>query len=309
MTMENSKAQLFIKRLMANPALENYPLLQKEEQIIRFLKVNAKQLYPTLASANFFPGKSWNSIYHILHQAIIFESNLLLFPELENVINSKIDFTFIHFLEERKQDITVLKKSILEFLKRILSKPQTRQSFMGPYTAILNNLPEPYLNESFERKKYIHFELTKVQKLKMGKEEVKNFILALLLLKPSVHLLTAGLSEEESTLQSGVVNRQFADKAFAILSNHLKTVPERLIRTALDSSLSFPENKQVEATSRITSIFAARGINYRRLTKVDRGADSPDKSWFNIARRNYKFYGFDINMLDEFYKIAAENSW
>ena len=44
-------------------------------------------------------------------------------------------------------------------------------------------------------------------------------------------------------------------------------------------------------------------------TRVDRGAESPDKSWFSIARRNYKFYGFDIKMLDELYKTAAENGW
>jgi hypothetical protein len=49
--------------------------------------------------------------------------------------------------------------------------------------------------------------------------------------------------------------------------------------------------------------------HYKPYTKVDRGAETPDKSWFNIARRNYKYYGFDIKMLDEFYKIAAENNW
>jgi hypothetical protein len=42
---------------------------------------------------------------------------------------------------------------------------------------------------------------------------------------------------------------------------------------------------------------------------VDRGADTPDKSWFSIARRNFKFYGYDVKMIDEFYKIAAENGW
>ena len=65
----------------------------------------------------------------------------------------------------------------------------------------------------------------------------------------------------------------------------------------------------METTSRIASIFSMRCKNYKPYNKVDRGAESPDKSWFNIARRNFKFYGFDIKMLDEFYKIAAENNW
>jgi hypothetical protein len=42
---------------------------------------------------------------------------------------------------------------------------------------------------------------------------------------------------------------------------------------------------------------------------VDRGANGPDSSWFSVARRNYKYYGFDIKMLDELYRIAADNGW
>jgi hypothetical protein len=42
---------------------------------------------------------------------------------------------------------------------------------------------------------------------------------------------------------------------------------------------------------------------------VDRGADSPDKSWFNVSRRNARWRGLDVSMLDELYTIAAENGW
>jgi len=308
MALENEKANVFIQRLMANSALKNLSLLQREEQILHFLKANAKQLYPTLASSSFFPGKGWNYIYSSLYNALIKEINIYLFPELKTVIESRIDFAFIHFIEERKHEARQVKNEIAEFLKRLLQKPEARQSFIGAYTAVLKNLPEPYIDEVFERKKYIHFELTKVQKLTMDREEVKNFILTSLLLKPSVHLLTAGSGKDE-TLASGVVNGQFVDKAYMVLSNQLKSIPKKLLKASLDSNLSFIENKHIETTSRITSIFAARGRSYKPSVKVDRGADSPDKSWFNIARRNYKYYGFDSTMLDEFYKIAAENGW
>jgi fructose-bisphosphate aldolase class 1 len=82
-----------------------------------------------------------------------------------------------------------------------------------------------------------------------------------------------------------------------------------VISSAVNSNVSFLENSQVETTGRIAAVLAARAKQYLPGIKVDRGADTPDKSWLNIARRNYKFYGFDIKMLDEMYMIAAENGW
>ena len=56
--------------------------------------------------------------------------------------------------------------------------------------------------------------------------------------------------------------------------------------------------------------FSPLGIEiFKANVKVDRGADTPDKSWFNIARKNSRFFGFDDKMLEELYKIAAENGW
>ena len=82
-----------------------------------------------------------------------------------------------------------------------------------------------------------------------------------------------------------------------------------MLKSAVDANVSFNEHHVLEATARLSAIFSARARNYQPDLKVDRGADSPDKSWLNVARRNYKFYGFDVKMLDELYKIAAENMW
>ena len=49
--------------------------------------------------------------------------------------------------------------------------------------------------------------------------------------------------------------------------------------------------------------------NYKPEAQKDRGADTAIKSWINVARKNYKFYGYDIKMLDELYNIAADNGW
>jgi hypothetical protein len=141
----------------------------------------------------------------------------------------------------------------------------------------------------------------------MSKEEIKNLIKASLLLKNTVHILSMGVGSHERA--SGIVQKQFADKVLQTLKTQLKLLPEALLRSGLNSNISFLENPNMETTSRLTAIFAFRCQNYKSTAKVDRGAVSPDKSWFNIARRNYKFYGFDVKMLDELYKIAGENGW
>ena len=94
-----------------------------------------------------------------------------------------------------------------------------------------------------------------------------------------------------------------------MLAKRLPALPEAIIRSGVYANGSFVENRSLDATSRIAGILSSMCRNARPNEKVDRGADSADKSWINIARRNYKFYGYDIKMLDEFYKIAGENGW
>ncbi|GAH89112.1 unnamed protein product, partial [marine sediment metagenome] len=55
MDTELSLAASFISSLLANKALDVLTPLQKEQQIMQFLKMNAQQLFPTLSSSQFFP--------------------------------------------------------------------------------------------------------------------------------------------------------------------------------------------------------------------------------------------------------------
>ena len=106
-----------------------------------------------------------------------------------------------------------------------------------------------------------------------------------------------------------LVQPQFAATALDSVKGQLKILPEELLRGALFSNVSFEEDKQIDATARIAAIFSLRAKNHKPITRVDRGANTPDRSWFSITRRNFKYYGFDIKMLDEFYKISSESGW
>lgn len=307
MNSESQKAQAFVLRLLQNPALSGFSALQKEEQIIQFLQVNAAQLAPTLSSAQFFPGKNWNAIVTTLHAALFEVINQELHDQLDQLVGGRIDLTFINLLRQQQGGLDPIRTQILEFVKRILTRSEVRRAFTGAYSGLVFRIPDRYIDQIFARKSYVHFELTKVQRLRLGKDEMKHFIELTMLLKPVVNAMGAEQTQQERA--TGMVQNQYADKVFNQMRRELKLLPEQVLKSAVHASVSFNENRFIEATSRLAAVWSARARNYQPNMKVDRGADSPDKSWLNTARRNYKFYGFDVKLLDELYSIAAENNW
>ncbi|MBN2531928.1 MAG: hypothetical protein JXB88_03495 [Spirochaetales bacterium] len=308
MNNDRQKAEVFIKRLLMNPALQYYEILQKEEQILTFLNTNSQSLFPALSSEQFFPNKTWQQIFAILYNSLTSQINEVLFKELEAILNN-INYTFIGLLRQTTCPLSQCRDQILTFEKKLLNKYEARNAFNGSLTALKLNIIDKYIEQIFQRREYIHFELTKVQRLKMGSEEIKNFIKVSMILKNAIHLVTVGTANLSIESVMDIVQRAFADKVNRMLEEELRLLPPELIASAVNSNISFLENKNMETTSRIISIFTMRCKYYKPYNTVDRGAETPDKSWFNIARRNYKFYGFDIKMLDEFYKIAAEHNW
>jgi hypothetical protein len=308
MEIYQQKAQSFIKRLFANPALMSLQTLQKEDHICQFIISNQASLYPTLSSMQFFPGKSWEQIVSILYDALAIVVGELISSEISALLNT-IDFSFIAFFRQINYPVSKCRDQIYEFLSKLLVKGEARKAFEGAFTAIKLGITDKYIEYAFARNEYVQFELLKVQKLRMSKEEIKNLVKTSLFLKPGIHILMGGSMPGEFGTMSDTILKSFAEKANITLQSHLKLLPPELVKSAVDSNLSFLENPTMETTARIGSIFSARCKNYRHIATVERGAEHPDKSWFSIARRNFKHHGFDIKMLDEFYRIATESGW
>jgi hypothetical protein len=309
MSVEIEKASIFVHRLLQNPTLQNLTPLLREEQILQFLSVNARQLYPTLSSQAFFPGQNWEQIAQYLTEALRGEINKQFLPELEAAVKDNLDFGFVQFLRQQGMPQQRVKDEVFGFISTVAKKPEIRRDLLGPFNAVRYGFVDRYVDEAFDRNEYVYFELTKVQRLKMGKEEIKHFLTATLLLKPAIHVLSANAGKLANDNTGGSVQIQFIEKVVGIIKEKLTVLPEQVIRSALYANGSFLENRSMDATSRMASIFSAMCRNYRPNLKIDRGADSADKSWISVARRNFKFYGYDVKLLDEFYKIAAENGW
>jgi len=85
--------------------------------------------------------------------------------------------------------------------------------------------------------------------------------------------------------------------------------PQEILFDAMKANLSFLDDPTIPATCRLAKVFFLLGKNYKPNMKIDKGAETQEKSWFGLQKKNYKYYGFDIKMIEELYRISAENFW
>jgi len=248
----------------------------------------------------------WAEIVELLHKALFHIVDNDVLPGLRRIIFDQIDFSFVNSLGRSDSSRDHISDQVYEVLVELLKQPAARRALTGPYAAVHFRLAAPYIERIYMRNSYIHFELTKVQRLRMSRDEMTSMVEASLLLKPAVHLAS---SQSDAETSGGLVPARVAEGALPQLGTKLSLLPEQAVRSAVNANVSVHEHRFVEATSRLAAILASRGRNYRANVRVDRGADTPDKSWLSIARRNHKFYGFDGKMLEELYSIAAEMGW
>ncbi|MBN1525224.1 MAG: hypothetical protein JW904_12115 [Spirochaetales bacterium] len=306
MDVLTQKGTQFIGRLLENPAIATLSPLQKELQILEFLGAHRNELYPTLSSNQFFPGKPEGEIFAILLSSLYLVINQSLDPALKHIVSAQIDFSFIKHFSTSQPAPESVRQSVLMFLKKLLTRPLARRTATGPLTALELGLVDRYLDHGLSRREYMCMELEKVQRLRMESVEIKNYIKTTLLLKPAIALPLAEADMNNQELRGATVQPVFAERVHTLIKNDLKLLPDEVQKSALNANLSYEENRELEATSRIAAILSARAAYAKQFTKIDRGADTPDKSWFSIARRNAKFYGFDLKMCEEFYKIASD---
>ena len=309
MITENEKAKQFISKLLVNPTLTGLTSLQKEEQILQFLHVNGNRLFPTLSSPAFFPGRNLLEVNNILLSGLFQITDAQLVPEMRTIIYEKLNYSFFSFLGAGALNEEGIRFQLFKFMEKMIKRPIIRRSLTGPHRAVASGLTGKYLTQVFDRRKYVLFELTKVQKLRMAQSDMQDLIALSMLLRPAVHLMEAPGKKNERSSNSSMVQTHYIQKMIDGLKSELTLVPESVICSGIHSNLSFQDNKSIEATARISSVLSTMGVNYKPGMKIDRGAMSADSSWFNIARKNFRYNGFDKDMLSELYNISVENGW
>ena len=303
MSTEDEKAATFVRHLWQNPSLIGLSPLQKEEQLQQFLDLNSQALAPTLNSPEYFPSLPWPRVRSLLGAALSELANSSLTPLCEAVLDKNIDLSFTVHMARRSATLDQISRQLGEFLQTLSEKSESRRELTGPLMAAASGMVDRYLSKILERQKYISFELRKVQRLKISAGQIGDLVKATMLIRPAVHYFCP----PDSKLMH--ISQPMAQKLAARTAKALTLMPEPVIQGGVNSTLSFQENRFMESTARLAAVFSFRCRNLRPGMKADRGAESSDKSWFNVARKNYKYYGFDPDILIELHGIAADNRW
>ncbi|MDA3957907.1 hypothetical protein [Oceanispirochaeta sp.] len=306
MDNDKTKALQFLKRLMQNPSLGGFSALQREDQLLQFFIINEDKLKPTLTSPAYFNGWSWKDIYKIMTDTLYDITNREILPQIESEIFDRTSYAYINFMKLPPPSDAV-KRQLYDMLKKLLTIPAGRQSLAGTLTALSSGILKRYMMLGYERQKYINFELTKVQRLRMPQEEIYNLLKTTMFIKPLTILFAPGGPGTQRSNQN--LSPVYAEKITRQLSKLIPGLAEPIIRGGVNCVLPFQDNPKLETTARIISIFSSRCSQMKEGMTIDRGAAASDQSWFSVARRNYKYYGYDFDMLTEFYNISAENGW
>jgi len=303
--MEQSieKVSPFIEKLLANPNLTGLSPLSKETQIIKFLGANAGKLYPVISGPDFFPGKTWSEILEILKLSLYRITNAELIPDIKKIITESFSNMTIKKMGGRASD-KVLRQQLLKLIGLIISNPEIRIELDGPVQAVKTNIAKKYIASCFADKNFLFTELLRIQRLPQDIDVIADLVNISILLKP-VLIYAAG----DQSNRGGLVTDAFIKTQLHKKGLDLDGVPEIALKSGIHSSMSFQDFRFIEGSARLSNILATRCQGYNPSQKVDRGAESSDKSWFSIARKNYKYFGFDFEMVTAMYDSATSRGW
>ena len=313
---EKKKINEFVLYLLNNPNIKSEPILVGENLILNFIIRNLNQIEKTLISPQFFPNADWQAV---LKNILLELQNIVInsiSPEFESYFN-KISFAVLNKIS--KSDaiaLDYLKTNLKNFFYSIIANKDVRYNFNSVLNILRYKVLERYIPKIFERREFIYNELVKVQRFNISADEYIDLLKIILIIKNSGYIkipITPDAPDKKINITEAV-------KSIKLLETFLRSMIERIkkdipgfsdeiIKLALKSNLVESYTEINEAIPRFLYIICVRFHNYKPIEKIDRGAETPDKSWFNIARKNAEIYGYNKRIAEELYRIAGENNW
>ncbi|HPS87065.1 MAG TPA: hypothetical protein PLY36_09995 [Spirochaetota bacterium] len=311
-----NKVNDFVNHLMSNPGVRSESPLIGEGIIVNFIMQNLPQLKVTFKNSQFFPHLEWSQVLELVLDNLYERVSGAVLP----VINRFIDNSDFSFLDKLSDSGTVADKfrreKLHEFVQMIFRNRGCRFNMNSSINIFNYEVIEKYTGEIFRRREFLYNELVMVQKTGIDSGEYITFFKIMLLVKnvvfmklqpdsdnPDARLCINDISRNRKNIQS------FTDSAVKFTIPLLPGFPEKLIRLAVKSNFASDMIEDDEPSSKLIFILCGRFQNYKHPAKIDRGAESPDKSWFGIAGKNAEHFGYDRRILDALYLIAGDNNW
>lgn len=318
MADQNTKNKIkdFVDHLLGNPNIKNEPPLIAEGLLLNFVAQNSEQLKATFKTPNFFPNLKWEEVLALIITDLY---ERIVRTELP-VINDFIKNADLKFLSKLTQPSAYPndfhQQKLSAFVDSIFKNKDVRYQFHSAVNIFKYKVLEKYLNEIFKRRDYLYNELVRVQKTYLEADEYVNFLKILLIIRNAAFMKIAidkSNQDRKGSLKDFMANesslKKFIKPLQDVIRAQLPNIDEKSIQLAIKSNVIEKQTAVEDSSSRFLYIMTARYQNYKHIEKVDRGAESPDKSWFGIARKTAESQGYDKRMLEALYRIAGDNNW
>jgi DNA-binding protein Fis len=312
---DKSKAVKFINYLMNSPQIKGESFLSAESMIHSFIAQNRDQLKLTFRGQQYFPDLDGEDAIRLLVSELYMMVKDQIFKPLLPFINDT-DFGFLNKIAEQQLPPQYHREKIDELVKMLVKIREVRSGFLPAYNLISTGAVDRYITDIFKRRDFIYNEIVRVQKTFLEVDEYISFFKLLLILKHAALMKTAligGDAEHRYSLADvlkmpGKIEL-YIDSVHGTIAKTAPNISRRMTALALRGNLPESMTSVDEGSSRLLYVLSTRYHSYKPVSRQDRGAESPDKSWFAIARKNASTLGFERRMLDELYRIAGDNSW
>jgi hypothetical protein len=316
MTPEKTKIHDFVTHLFQNPSIKDEPILIAEGLIINFIIQNMDQLKPAMKNPQFFPNLEWNDVLQMILADLYERAWTDANPVFEKFFQVT-DFSALNRVPQAPAlPAEFIKEKLQTFTPEIFKNKDARFNYNSVLNMFQYGIIEKYIKAIFTRKGFLYNELVRVQKTNMESEDYVVFLKTLLLIKNATFMklpIDPNSSDNKISVFELIKSRsqpaKYFESAAIKISEYVPFLPLRLIKIALKSCFKSNMTETDDTGARFLYILSSRFHNYKYSAKLDRGAESPDKSWFGIARKNSEYYGYDKRMLDDLYMIAGDNNW
>ena len=311
-----NKSKDFVDSLLSGAGLNSGSPIICERIIIRFLEKNASGLKKFFREKGLYPAMGTDRALELVYRSLYGRVIEKVLP----VINRFIESADFSFLDKISISGTVSddfrKEKLHDFVQMLFRDPPARFNMNGVYNIFLYQVLEKYMTEIFRRRDFLYQKLFTEQKTAVNRDEFIVLLKVLLLVKNAVFMDFAvdpnnpGMKIE---LRDVSHDRKklllYTDSLKKFIIPFLPGFPEPVIDLAVKSNLTDSMTDADEYICKFLFILNARFQNYENILKPDRGAESPDKSWFNLAEKNSLYFGYNIDIVKSLQAIAGANNW
>ena len=310
------KAKNFVDSLLSGTGLQSGSPIICEKIVVRFLEKNASGLEGIFRNTGLYPAMGTDQalelVYHNLYGRI--SENVL------PVINRFIENTDFSFLDKISGAGTVSdefrKEKLHDFVQLVFRNRSARFRMNGVYNIFFYKILEKYTAEIFRRMDFLYQKIFSEQKIAVNQEELIISLKVLLLIKNGAYMNTdSDTVNTDKTLRisnKGTDREKrpvYIDSMKKHIISFLPGFPDAVIDLAVKSNLPDNMTDNDEYICKFLFIINDRFQNYENIVKPDRGAESPDKSWFNIVGKNPAYYGYNSDVIKSLHLIAGEKNW